>query len=243
MGNHICILIYSHSDCVYVWYLITKLLLKHNIDNIDIIWGIDRNNGFDFPKHFKIYYYDVTKNYTSRVSNILNQINYENIIFLHEDWIPTNDFSLKNINKVIDIMKIHNIEHVRSYKNIGPYKGIYNEECNIYIDKEHKIQYIPNNAPNVISLQPALWKSAFLKKTFELIPNKTIAYTENMNDARKFWIERQGSTYLTCANNSSQNSYFFPHIHAINRSKWCNIPELIALLNEYDIDPHIRGIK
>ena len=250
--NNICILVYSHSDCIDVWDLTCKLLLKYNINDIDIVWGIDKQKNFIFPENFKIKYYNSTYNYTSRILTILNQINYKYIIHIHEDWLPCNYIYKNNINKVIEIMDDFNIKYVRTYRCLGGRPTPQLEKINMCkkdVNNEYKLYYLPPNCQNLIALQPALWNYEFMKNTFSLIPNCSIQSTEAPNKAKQFWLanpekiayigptDLQIDQYILAI-----TSFIYPHVHAICRGKWMPNPEVQTILKEYNINISNRGI-
>jgi hypothetical protein len=230
------ILIYSHSDMDYMWSVTVNQMIKHNIDNISVYWGCNKTNNYKFPNDWKIIYYDENDAYSNRVCTLLNQIKSEYILYIHEDWIPCENFYNNIFNDMVKIMKNSSFNHLRSYKNHGKHNNNQLDielKTDLLIDKNYKILKIPINSSNCLSLQPALWKTSFLKDFFNNILG--VSYRNTESNGQKYIKLNINHMYYIAVNNS-KHSPLFPHIHSISRGKWVKDETLNVILNSYNVN-------
>ena len=104
MSNY-CIFLYSHSEYSDVWNLTFGQIYKHiNLDDVSIIFCVDKLNNYKIDDRIRVVYYDNNQIYTRRIlTNIVN-LNYDYILFLHEDWVITDNFSNEYNVKLINFM-------------------------------------------------------------------------------------------------------------------------------------------
>jgi len=238
MSNY-CIFLYSHSDYSDVWDLTFGQIYKHiNLDEVSIIFCVNKINNYKIDSRIKVVYYDDSLIYTDRILHNIKDLNYNYILFLHEDWIITNNFSNDTNLKVINFMNKKNIFHIRSYKNYGSSNKkpeIFHEDINIC--------NIPNDSGNFISLQPGLWEKNIFKELYSIKCDKPNLLESKSNHIfrskynNKFYYEKDSLL--------AQDSKMFPHIHTIAYGRWamCNdkYDKLNSLLMEYNINKFKRG--
>jgi len=204
--NSFCILLYSHSDYSDVWDLTFGQLYKHiNLDNISIIFCVDQLNNYKIDDRIKVVYYDNNLIYTDRIlTNIIN-LNYDYILFLHEDWVITDNFSNEYIIKLINFMNKNDILHIRSYKNYGAS----NTNPDIF-HKDVNICNIPNDSGNFISLQPGLWEKNIFKELYSIKCHKPNILEAKSNSI--FRSKYKNRFYYELTSLIAQDSNMFPHI-------------------------------
>lgn len=239
MTKSFCIFLYSHSDYSDVWDLTFGQIYKHiNLDEVSIIFCIDKLNNYNIDSRIKIVYYDNSQIYTDRVlTNIIN-LNCDYILFLHEDWVITNTFSNEYTLKQIEFMNKNKILHIRSYKNYGAS----NIKPNIF-HKDVNICNIPNDSGNFISLQPGIWEKNIFKELYSIKSNKPNILESISNNL--FRKKFKNNFFYETDSIVAQDSKIFSHIHTIAYGRWamCNDKYNIleSLLIQYNIDKKKRG--
>jgi hypothetical protein len=237
--NTFCIFLYSHSDYSDVWDLTFGQIYNHiNLDNVSIVFCVDKLNNYKIDDRIKIVYYDTSQIYTDRVFSNIKNLNYEYILFLHEDWVITNDFSNEYVLSQIDFMKKNNILHIRSYKNFGRS----NTKPTIF-HKSPTICNIPNDSRNFISLQPGLWEKNIFIELYSIKSDKPNILESKSNSL--FINKYKNKFYYETTSIIAEDSKMFPHIHTIAYGRWamCNdkYNKLDSLLLKYNIDKNTRG--
>ena len=239
-----CMVICSHHSSEDVSDIMFKQLEKYCTDNIKIYYLIDKIDKINIPKKYEILYYDNKIKYTDRLYNSIKNINYEYILILQEDFIICNHYDINRIDEIIKIMKNSNIQMMRSYEAHGNQKSK-KELTNYSIsDKNYKIMEIPKNATYQLAWQANIFEKNFLLRFLENF--KGLGPPLNQLEIPKIqnWFRKFNLYYVYHKNkDSSINSFFYPHMHCINRGKWCvkDYKELKPLLEYYSIDITKRG--
>lgn len=237
--NRFCIFLYSHSDYSDVWDLTFGQIYKYiNLDEVSIIFCVDKLNDYKIDDRIKVLYFDNNQIYTDRIlTNIIN-INYDYILFLHEDWVITDHFSNEYSVKLINFMQKNDILHVRSYKNYGAS----NTKPSIF-HKDVNICNIPDDAGNFISLQPGMWEKNVFKELYSINSNKPNVLESKTNAI--FRNKYKNRFYYETNSTIAEDSKMFPHIHTIGYERWalCNDKYgiLESLLTQYNINKNLRG--
>ena len=239
MDNNFCIFLYSHSDYSDIWDLTFGQIYKYiNLDEVSIVFCVDKLNNYKIDDRIKIIYYNNSEIYSKRILNNIKNLNYDYILFLHEDWVITDYFSNEYCLKLINFMNKNDILHIRSYKNYGNS----NENPNIF-HKNINIYNIPNNSSHFISLQPGLWKKNLLKYLYSFNSNSA-SNLENINSIQQFKGQLKNKLFYENSE-IAQKSKIFPHIHTIAYGRWCMCNDkyniLDSLLLEYNINKKKRG--
>lgn len=239
MSTNYCIFLYSHSDYSDVWDLTFGQLYKHiNLDDISIIFCVDKLKNYKIDDRIQVVYYDNSQIYTHRIlTNIIN-LNYDYILFLHEDWVIVDNFSNEYNVKLINFMNKNDISHIRSYKNFGPS----NTNPHIF-HKDVNICNIPNDSGNFVSLQPGLWEKNVFIEIYSKNANKPNILESKPNS--QFISKYKDRFYYETNSLIAEDSKMFPHIHTIGCGRWamCNdtFNNLDLLLIQYNIDKNTRG--
>jgi hypothetical protein len=240
--NKYCIFLYSHSDYSDVWDLTFGQIKKHiNLDEVCLYLCVDKLNNYKLDHRIKVLFYDDKFSYTERVLSNVTNLQYDYILFLHEDWVITNTYNNNYILELINFIKKNNILHIRSYRAFG---GNKNDTMNTTYTNNLNLEKIPNDAGYLISLQPGLWcRQTFVSlysfnaqrpNLLEFISNEDSFFRSKITD--KFFYENV---------RLSEDSMLFPHIHSIAYGKWAisndSYNKFEVLFKEYNINTEIRG--
>ena len=241
--NNLSLAIYSHSsyyDCLTPCLDRFKRYCKYEFDHKFLLLDQEDNfEGYDILK------YTDAACYTARLVETVSQIPTDYLLFLHEDMILYEavgeaylDIAVKTIMKddvdCIKLIKCDDNFIESSYRN------------SIFLKS------IPTTANLLFAVQPTLWNKESYVKVLKANPNKNIwqleasgqgyAKENNYNCLytydQRFDRKRGKYHYDSCT---------FPYIAtAIVKGKW-NITdypkEMIEMLDEYKIDPNVRGIR
>jgi hypothetical protein len=238
-----CIFLYSHSDYSDIWPLTFGQINKHiDLSNVDIYFCVNKLNDYKINEKIKVIFYDDTLYYIKRILYATLKLNYDYILFIHDDWVITNNFNNNYVSDLIKIMKDSGLLHVRSYAAWG---GEYNQE-NIKINYNNiNLTNIPNDAGYFISLQPGIWDMNLFRELymFDCINGSKLEIASNSN--YEFKRTKYNKFFYETNANIAEKSVLFPHIHTIAYGKWAfsndKYGQLHNLLKEYNIDYKPRG--
>jgi hypothetical protein len=206
---------------------------------VSIIFCVDKLNNYKIDDRIKVVYYDNNLIYSDRILTNIIDLNYEYILFLHEDWVVINNFSNEYTLKLIEFMNKNDILHIRSYKNYG----VSNTNSNIFHKDVVNISNIPNDSGNFISLQPGLWEKNCFIELYSINTNKPNILESKSNS--HFRSKYKDRFYYETNSLIAQDSTMFPHIHTIGYGRWamCNDKYNVmeSILIEYNIDKNLRG--
>jgi len=240
-----CIFLYSHDDYSDIWPLTFGQLYKYiDLNKVDIYFCVNKLNNYKIDDRIKIMYYDDKQIYTDRILFNIVKINYDYILFLHEDWVITNTYNNDYILNLINFMDNNKIMHIRSYKNYGSS----NSKPEIFLTNNEKninICNIPNNSSNFISLQPGLWNINILIELYKIKSNKPNILENNSN--KFFRLKYNNKFFYEFKSTIAQDSIMFPHIHTVAYGKWAmnndSYNVLDSLFKLYNIDKNKRGFN
>lgn len=240
MNSNIAILVYTHSEYSFLWNIMISLLDKYVDKTIQIIWLTDDNTGDNLkrmiPGSWMYFTYSDSMIWTKRVGNCLNQLSYEYILFLHEDWLPIGNIKEDILNSMIKFMKEYECNYLLAYSHISTtsrQSGIFSGYKDYYYYKENNHVF-----------QPAIWnKYVFEEFCYKL--NKTKHQNED-RDCLNFMSNRNCYSIQnieTVTRLRTTNSIFFPHMHALSEGLWNfkRYPSLKSFLESYGIDTSTRG--
>lgn len=243
MNKEICILLYTHSDYCDIWNLTLSLIEKYiDLNIIKVYFAVNDLNGYKLNKNIVPIFYNDRQFYTERILKITKKLNYKYILFLHEDWIITNNYDMNIIKEYINIMKKYSINHIRSYRNYGECKPLNIFDKEIDINSKIKIKNIPANASCFVSLQPGIWEKNTFIEVFNYKSNNASTLEWNVNNSIDF-RKKYYTSFFYENTIKMDNSLMFPHIHSISKGRWalCNSENLEKILKKYNIDIKKRG--
>lgn len=230
------LVVYSHSDYYDLW--------KPFFDRVNkfykpkkIYFFVDKviNNFNDYFSFIEINYND-DHSYSDRVKKCLEQVNEENILYLHEDMILYDYVNVFDLNETLVFLK-----------NNSKYKFIRLIKSGIQSNKNVSgFFYEIQKTDFLFSITPTIWNKNFLHNMCSNFPNKTIWELEVECDSYLKNYEPAGLyTYFNEAPRGGHyDSSLFPHIcSAIFKGKW-NMEynkELEILFKEHNINKELRG--
>ncbi len=115
------ILVYSHTSYIDVLDICIKQLKKYAEKTIKIYIGINDDCGEQViaDDQFTTLKYTANQAYPLRIIQLLNQIDEEYLLIVHEDMVPTNYILSKDLKLCETLMITHNLWHIRSYMAFG----------------------------------------------------------------------------------------------------------------------------
>lgn len=230
MGMNLPIVVYTHTDMKDVWPMFFGQLKKYIGDTK--VYVVVNEDDTQLSDYIRIVY-DDSKEYTQRWKEILEQIEEDVFIFLHEDMILFDKVDFESLEKYIEYVKDDLVESVKLI--------LAGDNFNEWpIDKT-----LVTNQYAKFSIQPTIVQKKIFQQLVENLPPMNIWKFEEsiVSSGRDFMIkvgtEKKRGIY-------HYDSTIFPYIAtAINKGKW-NMneytSELDKMFEEYEINPFERGI-
>ena len=225
------IVLYTHSEYSFLWKAAIPLLEKY-ATNLEIVWCCDTLLDYKLPSHWKLYTYDPSLSYSSRIKGCIDELkDTEYVLFLHEDWLLIDKIDHTRIEYCLRIMKANSIDFISSQNKIPQISNIINSE-----NEDYAFVFVQG-----YWLQPGIWKKSVLQELF--------SYDKPLNKIEKEEPEAlmNSKRCLTIfhkkyVNHPSIRSFYYPHMHAINCGEWTfnKYPCLKALVESYGIDTSLR---
>jgi len=205
------------------------------IDNAELIEPYKNTN-----KIINIIEYDDALPYLSRISYILQQINYSYILFAHDMNILIDSPNMDVVYGLVKTMKEHDIDQIRLFVS-GIDNPIFNDDtiCKI------------NNGPYYMSINTAIWK----RETLLDISTRFSSHAYRCSECGSIqeYVKQFKNYYISSSNDilikvgAHAVSYYFPFIHATFSGKWSlhtsiNKYFITKFIKDYNIDLSKRGI-
>jgi len=231
------LLLYTHTDCKDVWIIFFNQINQY-LPNLEKIIFVNENDE-SIPNDYRKIFYDDKLSYTKRVSQCLNQIETEMILFMHEDMILFDKPDYEKINKFIELINKNEADFIKLIKvDFGGDK------------KELHPNLIKTPRDLMFSIQPTICKSDKLKNIFSLFDCSGWDFEKKVTAACLHF------SYINCFMASTEtdkkrgsfhyDSNIFPYIAtAIVKSKWNYSEyknELDILFDKYKISKENRGV-
>ena len=231
MGISVPIIVYTHTDMKDIWPMFFGQLKKY-VGDTKIYVAVNEDDSQ--LSDYKRIIYDDTKEYTERWKDVLEQIEEETFIFMHEDMILFDKLDFQMLEKYISYI---NDEMLDSVKLI--LAGDLFQQWPID-------NTLVSNQYSKFSIQPTVTrKNVFKQKVNGVTPSNIWQFEEAITATdRDFMVkiggERKRGLY-------HYDSLVFPYIAtAINKGKWNLIEyqnELNPMFEEYNINPFERGMS
>ncbi len=237
MKSEVKILVYTHSEYNFMWKAFVGQMEKHVSKDIEIHFGYDESANTDsIPDSWIRHTYPEHLIWTDRVKKMLQEMDCKYVLFLHEDWLPTDSVHPEVLDYIAGFMRNIKCGFLCSYSHISvtsiqpgidtiyPSYKFFKEDAHIF--------------------QPGIWD----KKVFEEFCN--LRKSKNQNEDRDCLNFMRGqNTYSvqnfnTVTSLRTTNSLLFPHMHALSQGLWnfTKYPTLESLLQSYDVNTKERGI-
>lgn len=229
---------YSHSEYSDIWSLLfgqSEKFLKDRKKYL-LVDSVDKNN---IPKDWNVITYDQENSYQDRVSQTLEKVNEEIVIFHHEDMFLLNQPKWRILEKLTEKVKEGKIDLIKLIK--ASYSFGYDLEIdhNLYLN-ENKLQF---------AIQPTIIKK---KNLLEIYKNTAGDSIWKFEELANHTVSKLGliSSYLFLGFENKRgmfhwDSLIYPYIAtAVVKGRWDfeSYPnELKQLHEEYKIDAEERG--
>jgi hypothetical protein len=231
MGISVPIIVYTHTDMKDIWPMFFGQLKKY-IGNTKVYVAVNEDDT-QLSDYIRIIY-DDKKEYTERWKEILDKIEEETFMFIHEDMILFDKLNFQMLEKCIGYV---NDEMLDSVKLI-----LAGDEFQQWpIDKN-----LVSNQYSKFSIQPTITRKAIFKeKVNGISPLNIWQFEEAITTTDRDFMVRIGGEKKRGLYH--YDSLIFPYIAtAINKGKWNLIEyqqELNPMFEEYGINPFERGMS
>jgi hypothetical protein len=231
MGISVPIIVYTHTDMKDIWPMFFGQLKKY-IGDTKVYVAVNEDDT-QLSDYIRITY-DDTKEYTERWKDILDKVEEETFMFMHEDMILFDKIDFQMLEKYISYV---NDEMIDSVKLILAGDGF--EQWPIDIT-------LVTNQYSKFSIQPTITrKGVFKEKVNTISPLNIWEFEEAITTTGKDFMVRIGGERKRGLYH--YDSLIFPYIAtAINKGKWNLIEyqeELNPMFEQYNINPFERGMS
>ena len=230
MGISIPLVVYTHTDMKDVWPMFFGQLKKY-IGDTKVYVAVNEDDT-QISDMIRIIY-DDSNSYTQRWNEILEQIEEETFIFIHEDMI------------LFDRIDFESLEKYTKYVKDGLAESIKLILAGDRFDEWAIDKTLVTNQYAKFSIQPTITQKQVFKQLVENLPQMSIwEFEEAIVSAGRDFMVKVGNEKKTGLYH--YDSTIFPYIAtAINKGKW-NMSEyskeLDLLFKEYNVNPFERGI-
>jgi hypothetical protein len=231
MGISVPIIVYTHTDMKDIWPMFFGQLKKY-IGDTKVYVAVNEDDT-QISDYIRIIY-DDKKQYTERWKEILDKVEEETFMFMHEDMILFDKINYELLEKYIEYV---NDEMLDSVKLI-----LAGDEFQQWpIDKN-----LVSNQYSKFSIQPTITRKAIFKeKVNGISPLNIWQFEEAITTTDRDFMVRIGGEKKRGLYH--YDSLIFPYIAtAINKGKWNLIEyqeELNPMFEEYNINPFERGMS
>ena len=231
MGINAPIIVYTHTDMKDIWPMFFGQLKKY-IGDTKVYVAVNEDDT-QISDYIRIIY-DDKKEYTERWKEILDKIEEETFMFMHEDMILFDKLNFELLEKYIGYVSNEVVDSVKLILAGS-------EFAQSSIDST-----LVTNEYSKFSIQPTITRKSIFKEKVNNVSSLNIwQFEEAISITGKDFMvkiggERKRGIY-------HYDSLVFPYIAtAINKGKW-NLNEYTKELNpmfeEYNINPFERGIS
>jgi hypothetical protein len=231
MGINVPIVVYTHTDMKDIWPMFFGQLKKY-VGDTKVYVAVNEDDT-QISDYIRIIY-DDKKEYTERWKEILDKIEEETFMFMHEDMILFDKLNFQLLEKYIGYVSNEVVDSVKLIL-----AGSEFEQSSID-------STLVTNEYSKFSIQPTITRKDIFKEKVNSVSSLNIwQFEEAISITGKDFMvkiggERKRGIY-------HYDSLVFPYIAtAINKGKW-NLNEYTKELNpmfeEYNINPFERGIS
>jgi hypothetical protein len=230
MGISVPIVVYTHTDMKDIWPMFFGQLKKY-VGDTKIYVAVNKED--DFLSEYNQIIYDDSKQYTQRWAEILELINDNTFLFLHEDMVLFNTINFELLERYIGYVKNNLVESVKLILAGDRFDEWPNDKT------------LVTNEFSKFSIQPTITQKRVFKQLVETLQPMNIWEFEQaiLATGRDFMVRVGGEKKRGMYH---YDSLVFPYIAtAINKGKWNYNEyqkELDVMYSEYGINPFERGI-
>jgi hypothetical protein len=231
MGISVPIIVYTHTDMKDIWPMFFGQLKKY-IGDTKVYVAVNEDDT-QLSDYIRIIY-DDKKVYTERWKEILDEVEEETFMFMHEDMI------------LFDTINYELLEKYITYINNGSAESIKLILAGDTFIKSMIDTTLVTNEYSKFSVQPTLTtKKVFREHVDRVSPLNIWQFEEAVTTTGKDFMVRVGGEKKRGLYH--YDSLVFPYIAtAINKGKW-NLNEYMGELNpmfeQYNINPFERGMS
>jgi len=231
MGISVPIIVYTHTDMKDIWPMFFGQLKKYIGDTkVYVAVNEDDTQIFDYIRII----YDDTKEYTERWKDILDKIDEETFMFMHEDMILFDKIDFQSLETYISYIKNESAESIKLILAGDRF-------VESAIDKT-----LVTNQYAKFSIQPTITNKKIFRRHVDIpSPLNIWQFEEAVVFSGKDYMIRIGGEKKRGIYH--YDSLVFPYIAtAINKGKWNLIEyqkELNPMFEEYNINPFERGMS
>ena len=231
MGINTPIVVYTHTDMKDIWPMFFGQLKKY-IGDTKVYVAVNEDDT-QISDYIRIIY-DDKKEYTERWKEILDKIEEETFMFMHEDMILFDKLNFQLLEKYIGYVSNEVVDSVKLILAGS-------EFAQSSIDST-----LVTNEYSKFSIQPTIIRKSIFKEKVNSVSSLNIwQFEEAISITGKDFMVRVGGERKRGIYH--YDSLVFPYIAtAINKGKW-NLNEYTKELNpmfeEYNINPFERGIS
>jgi hypothetical protein len=231
MGISAPIIVYTHTDMKDIWPMFFGQLKKY-IGDTKVYVAVNEDDT-QLSDYIRIIY-DDKKEYTERWKEILDKVEEETFMFMHEDMILFDKLNFQMLEKCIGYV---NDEMLDSVKLILA--------GDTFIESTIDITLVTNQYSK-FSIQPTITrKGVFKEKVNTISPLNIWEFEEAITTTGRDFMVRVGGERKRGLYH--YDSLIFPYIAtAINKGKWNLIEyqeELNPMFEQYNINPFERGMS
>ena len=231
MGISVPIIVYTHTDMKDIWPMFFGQLKKY-VGDTKIYVAVNEDDT-QISDYIRIIY-DDKKEYTERWNEILEKIEEETFMFMHEDMILFDKLNFPILEKCIGYVNDKMLDSVKLI--------LAGEEFQQWpIDTT-----LVSNQYSKFSIQPTVTrKDIFKEKVNGVSPLNIWQFEDAITTTGRDFMVRVGGEQKRGLYH--YDSLIFPYVAtAINKGKW-NLNEYMDVLNpmfeEYNINPFERGMS
>jgi hypothetical protein len=231
MGISVPIIVYTHTDMKDIWPMFFGQLKKY-IGDTKVYVAVNEDDT-QISDYIRIIY-DDKKQYTERWKEILDKIEEETFMFMHEDMILFDKINYELLEKCITYVNSDSVESIKLILAGDTF-------IESPIDKT-----LVTNEYSKFSVQPTITrKTIFKEKVNTISPLNIWQFEEAVTTTGKDFMVRIGGEKKRGLYH--YDSLIFPYIAtAINKGKWNLIEyqeELNPMFEQYNINPFERGMS
>lgn len=245
--NNIIVTTWTHSTYEDIWPMYYGQFKKHAPDLKHALFVDKKIEHESIPKNCKQIINNEDEHFYQRWIKCMNQIEEKNIIYMQEDFVLYDQVDMAWLEKVQNFLNSSNYSFVRLIK-----AGVQGGEC---VNEELKIWEILDNQQYIFACNATIWKREDFIKLFNYYKPKTILDSELYGSTACRVLGMKGCYIYDGEPKRGSLHYdsnIFPYIasalvgHSLGGpSRWLYKhykKELEELLEEYKIDPQVRGI-
>jgi hypothetical protein len=235
------IIVITNSQYSYLWPILNDKLKK--CENIFI--GIDSNpNEFIFNENFNLINYDINLNYTKRIKSILEKINDDYIVLVHDIDIMLN-FDNEILEKYFNIVKENRLDRLSFGVYNNPNKII--QKDNIVICKLDP--RISNNFFTPFDHTPSIYNRKNLIELYTIFNHESYVSVEQnlevqryVNENYKFYGIQKTNDIILKYHRGFVFTEFFNFLHITIQGKFLPknlyfdlIGDFEKIINDYEL--------